>query len=145
MNRAALAAELWGRLQRPFAEVGITNSDTSGNLKEPIDATLTALGTAYGDLATGTVESGSEAAAIALAVYYGYVAMLDGIATRVTRSMSAATPNVSRTDNYSELTDTLEAALKRAAVAASPYLPADGTFVTGSIAMDIIEPVECWS
>jgi hypothetical protein len=52
MSRAQLAAELWGRLGTQFTEAGITNTDTTGNLKEPVDSTLLALGVSYGDLAT---------------------------------------------------------------------------------------------
>lgn len=143
MNRAALAAELWGRLQRPFAEVGITNSDTTGNLKEPIDATLLALGTAWGDVATGTVAAGDELKAITVAVYYGYAAMLDAVSTRVTRSLSAASPQVSRTDAFTDLTKTLEAAMARAKAAALPYLPADSSWGYGTVSLGFIESEAC--
>jgi hypothetical protein len=52
MSRAQLAAELWGRLGTQFTEAGITNIETTGNLKEPVDSTLLALGISYSDLAT---------------------------------------------------------------------------------------------
>ena len=57
MSRAQLSAALWGLLQRQFTEVGIENEDSTGNLKEPVDFTLLALGTSYDDLTTGTVAS----------------------------------------------------------------------------------------
>lgn len=143
LSRAELAAELWGRLQRPFAEVGITNSDTTGNLKEPLDATLSALGVAYADLGVGVVQYGDELKAITVAVYYGYAAMLDAVSTRVTRSLSAASPQVSRTDNFTDLTRTLEAAMARAKAAALPYLPAEGSWGYGTISLGFIEPEAC--
>jgi len=139
LSRAQLAAELWGRLQRPFAEVGITNSDTTGNLKEPIDATLLALGTAWDDVSSGTVESGSEASAIALAVYYGWGAAIVAAANLVDGSVGAPQVQESSSQLIANYTKQQEAA-KRAVDA---YLPDDGTFVVGVIALDIIEPLEC--
>lgn len=142
MNRAALAAELWGRLQRPFAEVGITNSDTTGNLKEPVDSTLSALGVAYGDLATGTVAAGSEAAAIALATYYGYVAVV-GAFTDKDVQVDAPTIRISKSNQGNRY----ETALARAKADAAAWLPDDGAaFAVGVISLDFIEPIsEVWT
>ena len=139
MNRAALAAELWGRLQRPFAEVGITNSDTTGNLKEPLDATFLALGVAYGDVATGTVASGDELKAITVAVYYGLDAVYRGALNKVDTSVGA--PQVSRSS--SQMVANLKAALDAAKQAALPYLPDDGgTWGSGTITLGFLEPQE---
>lgn len=135
MNRAALAAELWGRLQRPFAEVGITNSDTTGNLKEPLDATFLALGVAYGDVATGTVSSGDELKAITVAVYYGYAAIVGAF---IDKEIEVDAPNTrvskgTQGDRYERL-------LANAKAAALPYLPDDGgTWGGGVISLGFIE------
>lgn len=139
LSRAQLAAELWGRLQRPFAEVGITNSDTTGNLKEPIDATLLALGTAWGDVATGTVAAGDELKAITVAVYYGWEAAVTAAANLVDGSVGA--PQVQ--ESSSQLIANYTKQQEYAKVAANAYLPDDGTFAIGVIALDIIEPLEC--
>ena len=52
MNRATVAAEVGVRLSAQLADVGLTAADTTGNLKEPIDDALRAMGTAEADLAT---------------------------------------------------------------------------------------------
>ena len=139
LSRAQLAAELWGRLQRPFAEVGITNSDTTGNLKEPIDATLLALGTAWGDVATGTVATGDELKAITVAAYYGWEAAVTAAANLVDGSVGA--PQVQ--ESASQLTANYTKQRDLAKQAAQQYLPDEGAFVVGVIALDIIEPLEC--
>ncbi len=139
MNRAALAAALWGDLQRPFTEVGITNADTSGNLKEPLDKTFRALGTAWGDEATATVADGSEAAALSVAVYYGWEAVVTAAANLVDGSVGAPQVSESSSQLFANYTKQRDAA-KRDALA---YLPDDGAFSIGAIVMDFIEPLEC--
>lgn len=135
MNRAALAAELWGRLQRPFTEVGITNSDTSGNLKEPIDATLLALGTAWDDVATGTVAAGDELKAIALAVYYGWGAIVSAFQDK---DIQVDAPNIRI--SKSNQGNRYEARLAEAKAAALPWLPDEGSWGFGTISLGFIEP-----
>lgn len=139
LSRAELAAELWGRLQRPFAEVGITNSDTTGNLKEPIDSTLVALGTAFGDLATGMVAAGDELKAITVAVYYGWDAAVTAAANLVDGSVGA--PQVQ--ESLSQLTANYTKQRDLAKQAALPWLPSDNTWGYGAITLGFGEEEEC--
>jgi len=138
LSRAALAAELWGHLQRSFTEVGIANSDTSGNLKEPVDATLSAFDVAYGDLPTGTIADGNERAAITVAIYYGYVAVLAGAEQRATTSISVGAPSVTKSVNWSDYVANITRAMERAKTLAAANLPADNAWGSGSLDLDFV-------
>jgi hypothetical protein len=138
LSRAELAAELWGLLQRQFTEIGIANEDTSGNLKEPIDATLGVFDVAYSDLATGTIADGSERDAINVARYYGYVTVLESALNRVTTSISASAPSVSKSSNWSEYIKNLTDAMERSRQIAAAFLPSDGSWGSGSISLGFV-------
>lgn len=56
MNRLEVAAAVGARLVTQLGDAGMSSSDSSGNLKEPIDDALRALGYAEGDLSTAEPE-----------------------------------------------------------------------------------------
>jgi hypothetical protein len=142
LSRNQLAAELWGVLQRTFAEVGIENSDTSGNLKEPIDATLAVLGVSYADLPTGEVADGSERAAIDVARYYGLQAVYIAATGFVDMQVDAPSIRLSK----SQYVANVKAAMDACKEIASPYLPADGAWGSGSISLGFISTeTEVWA
>lgn len=66
MSRAQLAADVAASLSEYIAETEIQPADTVGNLKEPIDKALRALGRTSSTLAD-PIEDSQEVAAIALA------------------------------------------------------------------------------
>jgi hypothetical protein len=138
LSRAELATELWGWLQRSFVEVGITNSDTSGNLKEPLDATLSVFDVAYSDLMSGAISDGAERRAINVAVYYGYAAILVAAETRVTSSISVSAPSVSKSVNWSDYVQNITKAMERARAIAAPDLPSDATWGSGSMSLGFV-------
>ena len=138
MSRAQLSAALWGLLQRQFTEVGIENEDSTGNLKEPVDFTLLALGTSYDDLTTGTVASADVGKAMIVARFYGLQAAYDAALGRV--DMSVGAPSVSKSGN--QYVKDLAAALAIAETRAKPYLPDTGAFGFATLILDHIEPYD---
>jgi hypothetical protein len=144
MSRAQLAANLWGLLQRQFTEVGISNEDSTGNLKEPVDFTLLALDVDFDDLATGSVASADVSKALTVARYYGLRAIYDAALYRVDYQQSVGAPSVSKQENRSQYVRQLEEALKRAKADAEPYLPETGAGAFGfaTLVLDHIEPYD---
>lgn len=141
LSRNQLAAELWGVLQRTFAEVGIENSDTSGNLKEPIDATLAVLGVPYADLPTGEVADGSERAAIDVARYYGLQAVYLAATGFVDIQVDAPTIRLSKSQYVANVKEALAACYDTA----SPYLPSTGVWGGGVITIPYVtSETEFW-
>lgn len=139
MSRAQLAANLWGLLQRQFTEVGIENEDSTGNLKEPVDFTLLALGTSYDDLASGTVDDGSEADALTIARYQGLRTVYDAALAKVDVTIDA--PNTSV--KWSQYAAAIEKALTAAKAEALPLMAtAVNPFGFATIALDHIEPYD---
>lgn len=139
MSRAQLAANLWGLLQRQFTEVGIENEDSTGNLKEPVDFTLLALGTSYADLASGTVDDGSEADALTIARYQGLRSVYDAALAKVDVTIDA--PNTSV--KWSQYAAAIEKALTAAKAEALPLMAtAVNPFGFATIALDHIEPYD---
>lgn len=144
MQRAQLTADLWGMLQTQFTEVGIVNDDSTGNLKEPVDQTLLALGTDYDDLPTATVANADVSKALILARYYGLLKVYDAAMNRTDTQKSVGAPSVSRSDNKSQYVRQLENAIFRAKEQAEPFLPSAGanSWGFGTISLDFIEPAE---
>lgn len=139
MSRAQLAANLWGLLQRQFTEVGIENEDSTGNLKEPIDFTLLALGTSYADLSSGTVDDGDEHDALTIARYQGLRSVYDAALAKVDVTIDA--PNTSV--KWSQYAAAIEKALTAAKAEALPLMAtAVNPFGFATIALDHIEPYD---
>jgi hypothetical protein len=137
LSRAELAAKLWGRLQRPFAEVGIANADTSGNLMEPLDDTLAALGLED----DGVVPDDNKTKAIALAVYYGWEAIVRAF---IDMDDQVDAPNIHIVN--SKQGDRYEKQRDLALQTAAPYLPDDGSFSSGTINLGFISTeTEVWA
>lgn len=133
MSRAQLAGELWGNLGTLFIEAGIENEDVTGHLKEPVDHTLMTLGVSYGDLATGTVGDTNVPQAIAWAMYFGYVKLLQTVAhTGVTTSVSVGAPSVSKSENRGDYIRSLER-LRDAAKAEAESLMSSGTWAFNTL------------
>jgi hypothetical protein len=55
LTRAQAATHIAGTLGSLFTLLGVGTADTAGQLKEPIDEALLAIGVAWGDLATASV------------------------------------------------------------------------------------------
>lgn len=70
MTRAELVDEAAGWLGNVLTLAKLQATDTPGNLQEPINATLRALGIAQADLETAEVPDGAEAKAVAFARYF---------------------------------------------------------------------------
>lgn len=142
MSRAQLMTYLWGKLGDQFTEAGMTNDDTSGNLKEPLDETFVALGFSFTDAATAEVVTGDEPKAMTLARYFGLLAVYDAVMNRVDSQISVGAPSVSKSENRSQFVRQLENALFRAREAAEPFLPTGGTVAFGDLNLGIYETRE---
>lgn len=73
LSRAQLVTEIGGLMGQALAVANLAPTDTAGNLKEPINATLRALGVAQASLdsvAADLVADGAEAKALAFARYF---------------------------------------------------------------------------
>ena len=133
MSRADLHAFLWGQLQTQFLEVGKTDDDTSGNLKEPLDSTFVALGTSYGDVGTATVSDEDTAKALVLVRFYGLTSIYDAALNRIDEQKSVGAPSVSLSQNKSQFVRQLENALFRAKEQAAPFLPSGAKWIVGEL------------
>jgi hypothetical protein len=136
MTRSDAIEYLAGRLRELLADTGIT-PDTAG-LNDVVDESLLLMGVADDDLSTAQV--------------FGYRRVLrwqalerfaDAMTPRGNVSISAGTPNISKSVSPGPANDLL---LKRLAVAkqeAAPYLVAanDGAFSTGTVRLGAME--EC--
>lgn len=65
-----MVGEVGARLRRALAMFGLQETDTVGNLREPINEALRALGVAEATLLTATVADGDEKKALAFARYF---------------------------------------------------------------------------
>lgn len=70
LSRAELRTAVAGELAQALTLAGLATTDTSGALKEPLDRTFRQLGAAETGLAAASVADGSEAKAIAYAVFF---------------------------------------------------------------------------
>ena len=133
MSRADLQAYLWGRLQTLFTEVGMTDDDTAGNLKEPLDETFVALGSSYGDAAIATVSDEDTSKALALVRYYGLTSIYDAALNRIDEQKSVGAPSVSLSQNKSQFVRQLENALFRARENVEAFLPTGTKWIVGEL------------
>jgi hypothetical protein len=70
LNRDEAAGELANRSGRALTAVGLLTSDTTGNLKEPLDDTFRAFGVAYGDLPDAELDEGDLDRFLAVGAVY---------------------------------------------------------------------------
>lgn len=133
MNRVELMGYAWGRLGVLFTEVGMTNDDSSGNMKEPLDDTLMALGSTYEDAASAVVATADERAARALVRYYGLIAIQDSALNYVDESKSTGAPSVSLSRSRSQFVAQIEKSLERAYKDAAQYLPIGGGWIENDL------------
>lgn len=138
MSRAQLVADLWGRLGTQFTEAGLTNTDTTGHLKEPVDSALLALGVSYSNLSTGTVTDSDIPRAIALVTYFGYVRLIDAVAhTGTNKSISVGAPSVSKSENRADYIRSLERLRDAAKQEADDLIPGGSWAYAGDLSLDI--------
>ena len=138
LTRAQAAAELAARTGRALIGVGLTAADTTGNLKEPLDDTFRALGTAHGSVASATVEEADLDQFLSVGAVFVLRRALDeavGFA-----DVAATTLGVSK--RKSQIVKNLEDRLVRAEAKAATYGVTGVTSVMGSgvYRIDLIEP-----
>jgi len=143
LNRATLATLLGTRAGANLRAVGLTTADTTGNLKEPLDDTLRALGVPYGSEASATQDEGQVSRFLAVGAVYVLRRALDeasGLA-----DVSATTLGASK--SQSQIVKNLRDRLAEAEMMAAQYGIADLTPAMGSgvYTIDALEPEEVLS
>jgi hypothetical protein len=140
LSRAEAASELANRAGRHLVAVGLNSSDTTGNLKEPLDDTFRALGVAYGDLIDADVEEGELDQFLAVGTVY---------VLRQALGASSGFANVAATalgtsKQKQQIVQNLEKRLLEAEAHAAQYGVSVLTPVMGSgvYRIDILEPEE---
>jgi hypothetical protein len=140
LNRDEAAGELANRSGRALTAVGLLTSDTTGNLKEPLDDTFRALGVAYGDLIDADVEEGDLDQFLAVGTVY---------VLRHALAASSGFANVAATalgtsKQKQQIVQNLEKRLLEAEAHAAQYGVSVLTPVMGSgvYRIDILEPEE---
>lgn len=137
MSRSDALAYLSGTLAQWITDAGLTAADTTGNLKEPIDDALLMTGTAYADLATATVADDDALGYRKVLKYTGLLRIQDAIGARVDISLDGPQMSKSRSQAVKSLAEIVKAAKADADV----FIVSTGTWDSGSIALDYIEPL----
>jgi hypothetical protein len=140
LDRTEAATELANRSGRALVAVGRNTTDTTGNLREPLDDTFRALGVAWGDLATATVEEGDLDRFLAIGAVFVIRRALDEAAGFADVAATALGTSKRKSQIVKNLTDQLN----RAESYAAQYGVAGLTSVMGSgvVILDVLEPEE---
>jgi len=140
LNRATLATLLGTRAGANLRAVGLTTADTTGNLKEPLDDTLRALGVPYGSEAGATLSDGQVNQFLAVGAVYVLRRALDeasGLADVAATTLGASKRQSQIVTN---LGDRLaEAEMTAAGYGVTDLIPAMGS---GVYTIDALEPEE---
>ena len=140
LTRAQATAELAARTGRVLVTVGLLATDTTGNLKEPLDDTFRALGTAYANIASATVDTADLDQFLAIGAVYVLRRALD----EAMGYADVAATSLGTSKRKSQIVANLRARLADAEAEATVY----GTVALASIMgsgvyiVDTIEPEE---
>ena len=109
LARADLTTTIAGELANVLTLAGLSTTDTSGNLKEPLDRVFRALAVAEADLATAAVADGAEERAVAYARYFVLVRATDALAGKMDVSAGAASAKLRQ--QFENVRDRMQEAL----------------------------------
>jgi hypothetical protein len=140
MTRVDAAAYLAGQFSQLLTEAGIGDDDESGELREPIDDAMLAMGVAFSDLTDDTYELSNPFGFRAVLRLKALERIYDAVANRVDISLDGPTMSKARSQFLKHLKDRIDAAR----IAATPYMTAEvETFwSTGHITLGSLEPEE---
>ena len=138
LSRATLTTALANRSGRALVGVGLLATDTAGNMKEPLDDTFLALGTAYSGLATATYDDSALPKFLAVGAVY----VLRRALEEAVGFADVSATELGASKKKSQIVANLETQLARAESAAVPYGVTGLNPVMGSgvYSIDIIEP-----
>jgi hypothetical protein len=138
LNRSQAALAVAPRSGRHLVNVGLLATDTSGNMKEPLDDAFMALGVAYADLPAASVEETDLPKFLAVVE----VAILNRALIEASGFADVAATEFGVSKKRNQIVQNLERALDKAERAAAPYGVVGITqFMTSGIyRIDGIEP-----
>lgn len=136
LSRAGAAAIIAAENAELFASLGVGTGDTSGALKEPIDAALRVLGVAESALSSATVPDDDRAGFLAVLTYRALLRLQRAAAGRK-QSISGNGVSI----NYGDLSSRINALLADALTQMAIY-GRGITMASGSFGLDTIEPEE---
>lgn len=141
ISRATATSELAARTGRVLVTVGLTAADTTGNLKEALDDTFRAMGTAYADLATATVDTDDLDQFLAIGAVYVLRRALD----EAVGFADVAATTLGTSKRKSQIVANLRARLADAEAEASVYgvVALSPVMGAGTYYVDVIEPDAC--
>lgn len=140
LTRSQMATLLGTRAGANLRAVGLTTDDLTGNLKEPLDDTLRALGVPYGSEASATLDDGQVSQFLAVGAVYVLRRALD----EASGFADVAAPGLGVSKNRNQIVKNLRERLADAEMAAAVYGIADLTPAMGSgvYTIDALEPEE---
>lgn len=140
MNRADAAAIVASRYPTQLADAGMTGADTPGNLKEPLDDALLALGHGYDDLAGG--DDRDPMGFVTLARYYTLRAVLARVSDRFDLSSAGDSLRLSQTVEQVRALLAIEAQGVMAMFGNTAPAPASSANPFVTVDLNYLEPVE---
>src|SRR4051812_16690069 len=117
LSRAQAATELAARAGAHLRAAGLLTTDTTGNLKEPLDDTFRALGVTYSGLAVATVAESDLDQFLAVGTVY----VLRAAVAESSKLADVAATTLGTSKRQNQITENLERALVRAESAAMGY------------------------
>ncbi len=135
MLRSEVAAYLGGLYGPLLAEVGLTASDTTGNLKEVLDDAGRLRGLGEEALA-GPIAAAEVPPYLAVARWLCLRKIASLLALRADISLSTPAIAKSRSQPYRAVSELLD----QARLEAEPYLVRTGTWTTATLTFDYLEP-----
>jgi hypothetical protein len=140
LTRTQLATLLGTRAGVNLRAVGLTTADSTGNLKEPLDDTLRALGIPYGSEASATLDDGQVSAFLAVGAVYVLRRALDEASGFADVAATALGTSKSKNQIVKNLRERLaEAEAHAIGYGIADLVPAMGS---GVYTIDALEPEE---
>jgi hypothetical protein len=138
INRATFATEVANTSGDYLLTVGLLTTDTTGNLKEPLDATFRKLGVAKGSEGTATVEESAWDKALAVAEVF----VIERALKRASGRPDVGATGLGVTKDQSQMAPGLREALREAVRRAAQYGVSGIVPVmsSGSYTIDVLEP-----
>lgn len=138
LSRATAASTVAAENTELFALLGVGTDDQSGELKEPIDAALRAIGVAEADLATATVADGDVAGFMA---YLTWRVLLRLKRAAIGRAKKIAATGVGVSKDYGDVGAEIDRLIADI-VGELPGYGLGATMASGAFVLDFVEPEE---
>lgn len=138
LSRATAASTVAAENAELFALLAVGTADTAGQLKEPLDAALRAIGTPESALATAAVADGDVPGFMA---YLTWRVLLRLKRASIGRAKKIAATGLGVSKEYGDIGAQIDALIADA-VTELPGYGLGATMATGAIGLDFVEPVD---